>query len=420
MEDSKSQSLEGEFYLDCGFATRALHAGEHVGQPQHRSHANAIYQTSTFVFENAAEGADIFAGRKAGYVYTRMGNPTVRLLEAKINALEGREVKMRNPDLRVSTLAFTSGMSAISSTLLAIASAGDTILLGDVVYGATEHLAFNALKRFGIQAIEVDTTRLEAVEAAVRAYPKARCILFETPTNPMLTLTDIEGVVALVRAHAPEMRVIVDNTFATPYLQNPLSLGADVVVHSTTKYLCGHGTIVGGMMTTTCDAVKDRAYEVIKDLGGNPSPFDTWLVNMGVKTLPVRMERHCDSAEVIARFLADHPKVEKVYFPGLPNHPGHDIARRQMRRFGGMVSFEVKGGIEAGRRVMDHIRIWTLAVSLGTVDSLIQHPASMTHAAVPREKRLKGGITDGLIRLSVGLEDVEDLVAALDKALSAA
>lgn len=418
MEDSKSPDYLDRFFLRRGFATRALHAGEHVGQPQHTSHTGAIYQSSTFVFQSAAEGAEIFAGERQGYIYTRLGNPSVKVLEAKMNALEGKEVKLANPDVRVSSLAFSSGMSAISSTLMALCSAGDTIIMGDVVYGATEHLAQSVLTRLGIKVVEVDTSDLNRVEEVVKANPKARALFFETPTNPMLAVTDIGKVAELAKSTNPEMKVIVDNTFATPFLQRPLSLGADVVVHSTTKYLCGHGTAVGGVMTTADDKIKDSAFNVIANVGGNPSPFDSWLVNMGIKTLPIRMERHCQNAMAIARFLEKHDKVERVYYPGLETNPYHQLAKKQMRDFGGMVSFDIVGGIDAGRKVMDTIEVFTLAVSLGCVDSLIQHPASMTHACVPRDKREKAGVTDGLIRISVGVEDVDDLIGALDDAMA--
>jgi methionine-gamma-lyase len=418
VEDSKHPDFFDKFFLQCGFATRALHAGEHVGQPQHTSHTCAIYQSSTFVFQSAAEGAEIFAGERPGYIYTRLGNPTVMVLEAKMNALEGKEVKLANPETRVSSLAFSSGMSAISSTLMALCSAGDTIIMGDVVYGATEHLAQSILNRFGMRIVEVDTSDLNKVEDVLKAHPDAKVVLFETPTNPMLAVTDIAELVRLSKAANPDIRVVVDNTFATPYLQRPLSMGADVVVHSTTKYLCGHGTVVGGVMTTTCDMVKDGAYNVIKDVGGNPSPFDAWLVNVGIKTLPIRMDRHCQNAMAIARFLEKHPKVERVYYPGLENNKYHQLARKQMKDFGGMVSFDIVGGIEAGRKLMDNIDVFTLAVSLGCVDSLIQHPASMTHACVPKEKREKAGVTDGLIRISVGIENVDDLIRALEEGLS--
>ncbi len=414
MEDSKHPDYLEKFYLNCGFATRALHAGEHVGQLQHATHTGAIYQSSTFVFDNAAQGAALFAGKEEGYVYTRLGNPTVTLLEAKMNALEGREVKLKNPNVRVSSLAFASGMAAISSALFALLEQGDTLIIGNVLYGATQHLALNVLSKLGIRIVEVNTADLNAVEAAVKANPKAKGILFETPTNPMMAVSDIAGIVRIAKGVNPEMKVLIDNTFATPYLQRPLEYGADVVLHSTTKYLCGHGTVVGGTLTTTSDAFKDKAYMVIKDTGGNPGPFDAWLVNLGIKTLPLRMDRHCENAMAIATYLAKHPKVEKVYYPGLPEHPGHELAKRQMGgKFGGMLSFDIAGGLDAGRKLMDQIKVFTLAVSLGCVDSLIQHPASMTHACVPKDKREKGGITDGLIRVSVGVENVEDLVQAL-------
>lgn len=417
MEDSKNAPYLDQFFLNCGFATRALHAGEHVGQLQHKSHTGAIYQSSTFAFKDAAEGAKIFAGETPGYVYTRLGNPTVMLLEAKINALEGGGIKKKDPSVRVSTLAFASGMAAVASTLMAIASKGDTIIIGDVVYGATEHLSFNILNRFGINTVEVNTADLDAVEKTLKAHPKAKAFLFETPTNPMLVVSDIPAICRLAKSVNPDMAVIVDNTFCSPYLQRPLEMGADVVIHSTTKYICGHGTVVGGLMTTVRDSIKDAAYVVIKDVGGNPSPFDAWLVNTGLKTLPMRMDRHCRNAMAIAKFLEDHPKAEKVYYPGLKSSPYYELAKRQMKDFGGMVAFEIKGGIEAGRKLMDNIDIFTLAVSLGCVDSLIQHPASMTHACVPKEKREKGGITDGLVRVSVGIEDEEDLLTALDDGL---
>lgn len=419
MEDSFAPDYVEQFFLDCGFATRALHAGEHVGQPHTHSHTGAIYQTSTFVFDSAEQGASIFAGEVPGYVYTRLGNPTVKVLEAKINALEGGDYKSAHPDKRISTLAFSSGMAAVSAALMACVSAGDTILLGNVVYAATEHLCSSVLSRFGVRTVEVDMSDNAAVERAINDHPKAVAIFFETPMNPTMALVDIPAVVRIVKRVNPSIRVIVDNTFCTPYLQRPLEMGADVVMHSTTKYICGHGVVVGGMVTTVIDEVRDSLYRIIKDVGSSPSPFDAWLVNLGLKTLPLRMDKHCASAARIAKHLEEHPKVASVSYPGLASHPQHALARKQMRDFGGIVSFELAGGIEAGRKLMNSIKVFTLAVSLGCVDSLIQHPASMTHACMPRDKRLRGGITDGLVRISVGLEDVEDLIRALDEALAA-
>jgi methionine-gamma-lyase len=309
-------------------------------------------------------------------------------------------------------------MAAISASIMACAHQGDTILLGDVLYGATEHLCSNILNRFGVKSVDVRMCDLEAVGAAIDANPKAKALLLETPTNPTLDVADIAAICKRVKSVNPDCMVIVDNTFATPYLQRPLELGADIVVHSTTKYIGGHGAVVGGMVTTYHDAVKDELYKIIKDVGSSPSPFDCWLINMGLKTLPARMDKHCSNAMAVARFLDEHAKVEHVYFPGLKSHPQHALAKRQMSDFGGMVSFDLKGGIEAGRTMMNNIKVFTLAVSLGCVDSLIQHPASMTHACVPQAKRLKGGITDGLVRVSVGIEDTADLIKALDDALA--
>ncbi len=416
MEDLKDKNLD-DHYLKHGFATRALHAGEHVDQPQHTSHAGAIYQTSTFVFQSAAEGAAIFAGERPGYMYTRLGNPSVKLLEAKMNALEGGDLKVKNPDVTVSSIAFASGMAAISSTLMAALQAGDTLIMGNVVYGATENLAQKILGNLGIKIVEIDTSDLAQVEEAVAKNPQAKAFFCETPTNPMLAVTDIAAVSKIAKAANPNMMVLVDNTFATPYLQRPLELGADASISSSTKYISGHGAVVGGIMTTTSEELRTRAFTMAANLGAVPSPFDAWVTNMGLKTLPLRMQRHCENARAITGFLVEHDKVEKVYYPGLPDSPFHELAKRQMKDFGGMVSFDVVGGVEAGRKVMDSIKIFTLAVSLGCVDSLIQHPASMTHACVPNDKREKAGVTDGLVRISVGVEDVEDLIGALDDAL---
>lgn len=416
MEGSHSQHLE-EYYLDKGFSTRSIHAGEHIGQPQHATHTGAIYQSSTFVFKSADEGARIFSGEQEGYKYTRLGNPTVTLLEAKINALEGAKIKQDNPDLTVSTMAFSTGMAAISTTFMALADKDDTIIMGDVVYGATEHLVSNVLNRYGIKAVEVNTSDLVAVQKVVEENPRAKFFHLETPTNPMLQISDIQEISKIIKAINPDMKLLVDNTFATPYLQRPLELGADVVLHSTTKYICGHGTVVGGLATTANNEIRDKIFTVLKDIGSTPSPFDSWLVNLGLKTLPIRMEKHCHNAMALAKHLANHPKVSKVYYPGLETDPGYHLAKKQMKDFGGMVSFELKGGFEAGKTLMNNIKIFTLAVSLGSVDSLIQHPASMTHACVPKFKREKGGVTDGLVRVSVGVEDLQDLIDALNNAL---
>lgn len=420
MEELKSNVELEHMLLDCEFNTRALHSGEHRGQPQTISHVGAIYQSSTFIFENVDQGSDLFLEKKDGYVYTRLGNPTVRLLEAKINALEGAEIIKQNPNASVATLAFASGMAAVSTAILATCKASDTIIIGNVMYGAVEHLIFNVLNKLGIKAIEVNMSDLNAVEAIIKTNSHAKAILFETPTNPLLTVADIKSITSIAKAINPNIKIIVDNTFATPYLQRPLELGADVVVHSTTKYIGGHGVVVGGLLTTVSNQIKDAAYTIIKDIGAIPSPFDTWLLNLGLKTLPIRMDKHCENAMAIAKYLETHPKVSHVFYPGLESSPYHAVAKKQMSKFGGMVSFELKDGYEAGKRLMDNIKIFSLAVSLGTVDSLIQHPASMTHSCIPKEKRQKSGITDGLIRISVGIENINDLCNALEDGLKKA
>ena len=418
MEDSKRRDAIQQFYLKYGFATRCLHAGEKIGQPKSKAHTNAIFQSSTFIFDDAQEGADLFAAKKQGYVYTRMGNPTVLVAEAKLNALEGRELKLADPEnVRVSSLLYSSGMGATSSLCFALLQPGDVLLRGEVLYGSTDHFFNDVLPKYGVKTVIVNTNDLNSVKRAIKANPKAKMIFFETPTNPLLEIADIEEIAQIVKAVNPEILVAVDNTFATPYLQQPFNLGADVVMHSTTKYLSGHGTIIGGALVTKHDWVKDALYKTMKDVGSCPSPFDCWLLNLGMKTLPIRMDKHCKNALAVAKWLERHPKVTRVFYPGLESHPQYALAKKQMKDFGGMISFDLAGGYEAAKIVMDHVHIFTLAVSLGCVDSLIQHPASMTHAIYTPEARAHAGITDGLIRISVGIEDEEDLIRDLDHAL---
>jgi methionine-gamma-lyase len=421
MEDSKWRDAIERFYLRYGFATRALHSGEKIGQPQSKAHTNAIYQSSTFTFDSAEQGAQMFAGKQDGYIYTRLGNPTVIVLEAKLNALEGREVKLRDPEnVRVSSLAFSSGMAAITAAMFAILQTGDTLIRGNVLYGCTHDLLSTILPRYGIRVITVDTSNLEEFEQVMSQNPQAKAVFFETPTNPTMSITDILKLSQIAKSINKDTIIVIDNTFATPYLQRPLSLGADVVIHSATKYLSGHANVIGGAIVTTVDEIKDKLYHIMKDMGACPSPFDAWLINLGLKTLPVRMERHCENAIRIAEFLEGHPGVERVYYPGLKSFAQHELAKRQMERFGGILSFELKGGYEAAKVLMNSVRIFTLAVSLGCVDSLIEHPATMTHASIPEPERLKIGITQGMIRLSIGLEDVEDLIGDLEGALERA
>lgn len=419
MEDSKRKDAVAQFYLRYGFATRCLHAGEKIGQPKSKAHTNAIFQTSTFTFDDAEEGAELFAHKKEGFVYTRMGNPTTVVAEAKLNSLEGRDEKMKDPEtIRISSLLYSSGMAATSSLAFALLHPGDTLLRGEVLYGSTDHFFTEMLPKFNVKSVVVDTRKPDLIRAAIRAHPTAKMLFFETPDNPLLEITDIAEACRIVREVNPEILICVDNTFATPYLQQPLSLGADIVMHSTTKYLSGHGTIIGGALITKHDWVKDALYQTMKDTGPCPSPFDCWLLNMGIKTLPVRMDRICANAKAVAAMLREHPKVERVYYPGFPDAAGYAVAKQQMKSFGGMVSFDVKGGYEAAKQIMDHVHIFTLAVSLGCVDSLIQHPASMTHSAMTPEARAHAGIGDGLIRLSCGIEDEADLLHDLKHALT--
>jgi methionine-gamma-lyase len=418
MEDSKRTDAIDQFYLKYGFGTRCLHAGEKVGQPKSKSHTNALFQTSTFIFDDAEEGAELFAQKREGFIYTRMGNPTVVVAEAKLNALEGRDLKMKDPEnVRISSLLWASGMAATSALSFAVLQPGDVLLRGEVLYGSSDHFFVNVLPKYGVKTVVVNTGKLDQVEKAIKANPKAKMLFFETPTNPLMELADIEAICKTVKAVNPDCVLAVDNTFATPYLQQPLNLGADVIMHSTTKYLGGHGTIVGGALVTKHPWIKDALYGVMKDVGGCPSPFDCWLLNLGMKTLPVRMDKHCKNAMLVAEYLEKHPKVGQVFYPGLKSFPQYELAKKQMKDFGGMISFDLKGGYKAATSLMNHVHIISLAVSLGCVDSLIQHPASMTHASMAPEARAKCGITDGLIRLSVGIEEPEDIISDLEDAL---
>lgn len=315
MEDSKLRNAIEAFYLRYGFSTRCLHAGEKIGQPKLNSHTNAIFASSTFTFENAEEGADLFARRKSGYIYSRMGNPTVVVAEAKLNSLEGRDLKLNEPDRCISSLLYSSGMGAIASLAFGLLRPGDILLRGETLYGSTDDFFQTMLPKFGVKSVVVNTEKPAEMRHAMAANPRARMLFFETPTNPLLGLTDISETVKIVREVNADTIIAVDNTFCTPYLQQPLSLGADVVMHSTTKYLSGHGALIGGSLTTSQEWIKEELFHTMKDTGACPSPFDTWLLNMGMKTLPLRMERHCSNAQTIAEWLEKHPRVSKVYFP---------------------------------------------------------------------------------------------------------
>lgn len=401
-----------------GLSTLVTHLERENGE---HAHVSPIYQTSTFGFPDVSFGAGIVDGSRPGYYYTRIANPNLDQAAAKIAYLEGldliRQSPQADPGEIVAGMLFASGMGAISSAILARVHAGDTILAQELIYGNTFNLLHDIAPGLGFQIAWVKDASPAGWERAFAGHPQAVLAYAETPANPTLLTVDLKAVAAL--AHRRNCWLMVDNTFATPFCQRPLSLGADIVAHSTTKYLSGHGVIIGGVVVSPhLDYIHNDLKLILKTTGAVPGPFDAWLLNLGIKTFELRMQRHCENALVIARFLEQHPKIERVYYPGLESHPGHEIACRQMSAFGGMISFELKGGVLAGEKLMNSVHLISLAVSLGMVDSLISHPASMTHAGVPREERLKMGLTDGLVRFSVGIENVEDIIADLDQALS--
>ncbi len=376
-----------------GFATAAIHTGQEA-DPVTGSLITPIYQTSTFVLEEL--------GVDKGYKYARSHNPTRTALEKALADLEGAKY----------ALATASGLAA-ASTVLNILSTGDHVICGEDVYGGVYRLFEKVYKRFGIEFTYVDARDISALEASVKSNTKL--IWIETPTNPLLRLADIQEIAHIARKK--DVKLVVDNTFASPYFQRPLELGADIVIHSTTKYISGHSDIIGGAILTSCDTLFEELQFNHNAVGGVPGPFDCFLVLRGLKTLTVRLREHERNATAIARYLEQHEGVEKVYYPGLPTHPQHELARKQMNGFGGVVSFVVKGGEEGAKAVVNNTELFQLAESLGGVKSLICQPSSMTHKPIPKEVREPLGIVDGLIRLSVGLEDVEDLIADLDSVL---
>lgn len=386
-----------------GLGTTAIHAG--TLKNLYGTLAMPIYQTSTFIFDSAEQGGRRFALEEAGYIYTRLGNPTTTVLENKIAALEEGEAG----------IAMSSGMGAISSTLWTVLKAGDHVVTDKTLYGCTFALMNHGLTKFGVEVTFVDTSNLDEVKKAMKE--NTRVVYLETPANPNLKIVDLEGVCKVAHTN-PNTLVIVDNTFATPYMQKPLKLGVDVVVHSATKYLNGHGDVIAGLVVTNKELADQIRFVGLKDMTGAVlGPQEAYYIIRGLKTFEIRMERHCKNARTIADFLNKHPKVEKVYYPGLESHPGYEIAKKQMKDFGAMISFELKGGFEAGKTLLNNLKLCSLAVSLGDTETLIQHPASMTHSPYTKEEREAAGITDGLVRLSVGLENVEDIIADLEQGL---
>lgn len=378
------------------FDTKVVRAGISP-DPTTGSILPPIYETATYVLEEV--------GKDRGFDYTRSSNPTRQVLEANLAAIEGGEY----------AISFASGMSAVDA-VLKLVSAGDHVVAGDDVYGGVIRHFDNILIRYGIDFTYVDSTQPEAVRDAIT--PKTKLLWLETPTNPLLKITDLDAMVAIGKEH--DLIVGVDSTFATPVFLRPLEFGIDIVMHSTTKYLSGHNQLIGGVLVTNRKDLFDQMKYVQKTIGAVSSPFDCWLNLMGLKTLHLRMARHAETAGKVAEYLEAHSKIERVLYPGLASHPQHDLAKAQMSGFSGMISFELTGGTEAGRRLMNSVKLFYLAESLGSVETMITHPATMTHAEVPVEDRRKRGLSDGLVRLSVGIEDSEDILDDLDQALAKA
>jgi len=391
MKDIKQQSIH----------TQTVHAG--IYDDVFGAIVPPIYQVSTFRFQDADHGASLFAGREKGYIYTRMANPTIEALENAVAVLEGGH----------KGLGCGSGMAAVSATFMTLLQAGDHVICSEAVYGPTNTLLRGVLSRFAISSDFIDTSDV----ANIRKYvtDKTRLIYLETPGNPTLLVSDIRAVSRLAKEIGAYL--VVDNTFMSPVLQKPLDLGADVVLHSMTKFLNGHGDVVAGMIIVKDEEAYQRFRRTINQLGGTITPFNSFLVHRGIKTLAIRMERICQNAGAIASYLESHAQVEWVRFPGLPSHPQYDVHRKQAAGPGGVIAFGLKGGLQAGKALMNAVKIFALAVSLGGVESLIQHPAAMTHASMSKEDRLAAGISDGLVRISVGIENVDELIQDLDQGL---
>jgi methionine-gamma-lyase len=383
--------------------TQAIHSGR-INDQQFGSLATPLYQTSTFIFDNAQQGAERFAGDAEGYIYSRLGNPTTRQLEMRVAAMEGME----------DAAATATGMGAVSGALLANLSCGDHLISSKAVYGCSFALMNHQLTRWGIEVSFVDMTDPIAVEAAIK--PNTKVIFLETPVNPNLEVYNLSVIGKIAQKH--NIISIVDNTFLTPVLQQPKKYGIDLVVHSATKYLNGHGDVVAGIICGSNDMINHIKMTVLKDIGATMSPHDAWLIMRGLKTLPVRMERHCNNAEKISEFLESHPNVSQVYYPGLKSHQGNYLIGTQMKAAGGVIAFEITSDLIGGSEFINRMGLFSIAVSLGDAESLIQHPASMTHSPYTQEERLAAGISDSLIRISVGLENVDDLIADLSQSLA--
>lgn len=385
------------------FSTMAIHHGYNP-MDNEGALTPPLHLTSTFTFETAEAGGNMFAGEQAGHIYSRISNPTTDLLERRIAVLEGAEAG----------LALASGMGAITATLWTLLSPGDEIILDKTLYGCTFSFMHHGLAKFGITVTHVDLTRAENLKAAMS--DKTKVVYFETPANPNMRLVDIAAVAGI--AHAGGAHLVVDNTYATPYLTQPIKLGADIVLHSATKYLGGHGDVVAGLLAGSAELVADIRLQGMKDMtGAVMAPFNAMLILRGLKTLALRMDRHCSNAATVAQMLEKSPAVQKVWYPGLQSFEQYDLAQRQMSQFGGMIAFELTGGKQAGIEMMNRLELISRAVSLGDAETLVQHPASMTHSTYTTEELAEHGISEGLVRLSIGLEGVDDILADLAQAL---
>lgn len=398
-----------------GFGSYAIHSTS-INNGDN-AHIFPIVASSTFVFDNAEQGMKRFSGEEKGFIYSRFGNPTTSAAAGIVAGLETFNVKDNNGQaLQASALLHASGQSAMATMFLCNVSAGDTVLSHYSLYGGTHEFIYGFLKKFGITSVIEDFSDLNKVEDALKKNASIKVIHVETPANPTMNCINLQEISLLAKKY--NAKVTVDNTFATPYLQQPFKYGADFIFHSTTKFLNGHGTSIGGVLIgRDAEFMKKQGYETYKLLGGCASPFDAYLLMLGVKTLELRMKQHCENAMQVAIFLASHSAVSKVNYNGLTSHPDYNLSLKQMRHPGAVLSFELKGGLEGGKKFINNLQMCTRAVSLGTVDTLISHPASMSHSGMLKEDRIKSGVTDGLIRMSVGLENINDLLADLDQAL---
>ncbi|MBX2932675.1 MAG: aminotransferase class I/II-fold pyridoxal phosphate-dependent enzyme [Ferruginibacter sp.] len=398
-----------------GFSSVAIHGG-HTNDPNY-AHLTPVYASSTYTFDDAEQGMKRFSGQEKGYIYSRWGNPTITEAEEKIAALESFGIlESDGKPLELKTILHSSGMAAISTLMIATLKAGDKVLTHYSLYGGTQELLDKVLPPLGIGTVITDLREPEKAIAAIQADDSIKMLYLETPANPTIQCVDIEALADI--AKTKNLMVAVDNTFATPYLQQPFKFGADFVIHSTTKFLNGHGTAIGGALVGNDMAnMNGQILKVHRLLGTNSNAFDAFLLTQGIKTLEVRMERHCSNAMLVAEFLQQHPAISKVNYLGLPSHPDYKTAAKQMKHPGAMLSFEMKDGLIAAKNFIDKLKMCIRAVSLGTCDTLLCHPASMTHYSVPKQKREQYGITDGLIRMSVGIENIQDIIEDIKQAL---